>query len=227
LFRRATAYFTNLKPHFGYIFALDAVVYARDGRSLFISRRLVFLAMFPLSGAMWWGFELINEIVQNWHYLRPYDIPEWWAHAVSWVFFSTVVPAVWETADWVAGLRLLRRLPNRRGFRVPRPVLFGLLALGVLFFVLPSLWPTYFFPLIWGFCGFLWEFWNFWAFPRWYYTVPFVGDFLKVFEMPLLGYLGYGPFAWEIFALFWFVAGLVPNVRPRHLTIMERQLVRD
>jgi hypothetical protein len=49
-------------------------------------------------------------------------------------------------------------------------------------------------------CGFFWEMWNFYALPKWYYTVPFVG-FWKVFEMPLLGYAGYVPFAWELYAL--------------------------
>jgi hypothetical protein len=50
-------------------------------------------------------------------------------------------------------------------------------------------------------CGFFWEMWNYFAMPKWYYTVPFVGSF-KVFEMPLLGYSGYGPFAWELYALY-------------------------
>ena len=58
------------------------------------------------------------------------------------------------------------------------------------------------------FCGILWEFWNYWAFPKWEYTIPWVG-FWKIFEMPLLGYIGYGPFAWEVFALYHFVRGLV------------------
>jgi hypothetical protein len=50
-------------------------------------------------------------------------------------------------------------------------------------------------------CGFFWEMWNYFAMPKWYYTVPFVG-FLKIFEMPLLGYGGYVPFAWELYALY-------------------------
>jgi hypothetical protein len=45
-------------------------------------------------------------------------------------------------------------------------------------------------------CGFLWELWNFWARTKWVYTVPGVGA-LKVFEMPLLGFFGFPPFAVE------------------------------
>lgn len=57
-------------------------------------------------------------------------------------------------------------------------------------------------------CGFFWEMWNFHSSPKWYYTVPHVG-FWHVFEMPLLGYLGYLPFALELFALYHLVTGVV------------------
>ncbi len=49
-------------------------------------------------------------------------------------------------------------------------------------------------------CGFFWEFWNFWASPKWTYTIPFV-QVLPLFEMPLLGYGGYVPFAWSVYQL--------------------------
>ena len=231
---------------FGYIFALDALVYRRDGESLVVSQPKVFLAMLPLSGTLWWGFEWVNKVVQNWHYERPYDIPEWWATLISWVFFSTVIPAIWVTAAWIKGTQFVRDMRFGRQVRLPGWLAPLFIAMGAMSFVLPMLWPLYFFPLVWGFlyfildpinylrgvpsilgaiskgnwkivialyisghiCGILWELWNYWAFPRWYYTIPFVG-FLKIFEMPVLGYLGYGPFALEIFAFFWFVWGFV------------------
>jgi hypothetical protein len=42
--------------------------------------------------------------------------------------------------------------------------------------------------------------WNLWSFPKWIYHVPYVG-FWKVFEMPVLGYLGYLPFAMELYLM--------------------------
>lgn len=57
-------------------------------------------------------------------------------------------------------------------------------------------------------CGFFWELWNFHAWPKWYYTVPFLG-FAKIFEMPLLGYGGYWPFAWELYALYHLIWGVL------------------
>ncbi|MDQ6908636.1 MAG: hypothetical protein M3176_17575 [Chloroflexota bacterium] len=61
-------------------------------------------------------------------------------------------------------------------------------------------------------CGFFWEMWNYWSLPKWYYTVPFVG-FGKVFEMPILGYGGYLPFALEIFAVYHFARLLTRRLR--------------
>jgi hypothetical protein len=55
-------------------------------------------------------------------------------------------------------------------------------------------------------CGLLWEFWNYWAGAKWHYTVPFLNR-IKLFEMPLPGYLGFPPFAVECFAMYVFVRG--------------------
>ena len=42
-------------------------------------------------------------------------------------------------------------------------------------------------------CGFFWELWNTYSLARWIYSIPFVHG-AKVFEMPVLGYMGYLPF---------------------------------
>ncbi len=52
--------------------------------------------------------------------------------------------------------------------------------------------------------GFLWEFWNFWAITKWVYTVPFF-ERTKLFEMPLLGYVGFALFALETMAVVHFL----------------------
>jgi hypothetical protein len=51
-------------------------------------------------------------------------------------------------------------------------------------------------------CGLLWEFWNYWALAKWRYVgVPVIPD-IRLFEMPLAGYLGFPPFALEAFAMY-------------------------
>jgi hypothetical protein len=56
-------------------------------------------------------------------------------------------------------------------------------------------------------CGVLWEFWNYWSGAKWIYAIPFF-NYWKVFEMPLVGYLGFMPFALECY-LFWQLLRLV------------------
>jgi hypothetical protein len=57
-------------------------------------------------------------------------------------------------------------------------------------------------------CGLLWEFWNYWALAKWVYAVPFLSE-IKIFEMPVLGYLGFPPFALECYVLYHLVRRLL------------------
>jgi hypothetical protein len=50
-------------------------------------------------------------------------------------------------------------------------------------------------------CGLLWEFWNYWGGTKWIYNVPILPS-VKVFEMPILGFGGFPPFAVECFAMY-------------------------
>ncbi len=62
-------------------------------------------------------------------------------------------------------------------------------------------------------CGLLWETWNFWARTKWIYTVPFFDRF-KLFEMPVLGMVGFAPFAVQCLALVRFLQALGERRRP-------------
>jgi len=53
--------------------------------------------------------------------------------------------------------------------------------------------------------GFLWEFFNFWAASHWEYSLPYF-EFGRIFQMPVLGYLGFLPFALEVLALYGFLS---------------------
>jgi hypothetical protein len=56
-------------------------------------------------------------------------------------------------------------------------------------------------------CGVLWESLNYWARAKWHYTVPIMEN-LKIFEMPLPGYLGFPAFALECFTMYVFVRAI-------------------
>jgi hypothetical protein len=58
--------------------------------------------------------------------------------------------------------------------------------------------------------GFFWEFWNYQALPKWIYNLPYVIFYnIKIFEMPLFGYLGYLPFAVEVYLFYAFFRSFV------------------
>jgi hypothetical protein len=103
-----------------------------------------------------------------------------------------LVPLVW--AGWVL---LLEPLNYRRGL----PSWLGDLAKGDASRLLALLGSG-------AICGVLWELWNYWAATRWTYTVPYLGG-VKIFEMPVLGYLGFPPFALEAYAMYRWMHGLL------------------
>jgi hypothetical protein len=70
-------------------------------------------------------------------------------------------------------------------------------------------------------CGLLWELWNYWARTKWIYTVPGFEDG-KLFEMPLLGFLGFPPFAIECVVVMRFVEGVAARAAARGARVARR-----
>ncbi len=222
----------------GYILSVDALVLWRSGTSLWTRSRRGFALLFAASAPVWWLFEAINQRTSNWEYLGGEHFNDFEYFILCTVSFSTVMPAVFETAELVCTFRWLDRFAN--GPRVPETpgVRRRLLMTGVAMLALMLAWPKYFYPFVWLSvvlileplnawlgrrnlledlrqgnwrpvialslgaltCGFFWEMWNYYSFPKWIYHTP-GAQFLHVFEMPLLGYGGYIPFALELFAL--------------------------
>lgn len=65
-------------------------------------------------------------------------------------------------------------------------------------------------------CGLIWEAWNVFSTARWVYTFPMFQNW-KLFEMPLPGFLGFIPFAWEASAMysFWLLVRILRDKRSR------------
>lgn len=61
-------------------------------------------------------------------------------------------------------------------------------------------------------CGILWEFWNYWAVAKWQYTIPILGS-VKIFEMPILGYLGFLTFGVEVWVMYISSDALIRTIR--------------
>jgi len=219
----------------GYVLAVDAWTLRRTGTSPLARSLTVFLARFAISIPLWWLFELFNLRLGNWEYVGREHFGDLGYFLLCSLSFSTVVPAVFTTAELVRSFAWPRRFV--RGPRIPPSsalqrglVVAGLAALG-----LTLAFPTYAYPLLWIWgvllleplcrragrrsfldtlavgdwsavaalfggvlvCGFFWEMWNVASYPKWIYHVPGV-EFAYLFEMPLLGYLGYLPFSLEL-----------------------------
>jgi hypothetical protein len=222
----------------GYILTMDALVRQRAGTSLWTRSRGGFFLLFILSAPAWWLFESINHRTGNWEYLGTGTFTRLEYYALCTLSFSTVMPAVFETAELVRTFRWVQSLPA--GARIPdTPRLHRkLLYIGLAMLALTMAWPKWFYPCVWIslvfifepmnrwlgrrhllewlqqgdwrpvislslgalICGFFWEMWNYGSWPRWIYHTP-GAQFLHLFEMPVLGYGGYLPFALELFAL--------------------------
>jgi hypothetical protein len=229
----------------GYGLTVDALILVRKGNSPLSRSPRAYVGLFLVSAPAWWLFELINWRTQNWHYVGREHFTDFHYFALASLSFSTVMPAVFSTAELVSTFGWIKRI--KPGPQItPKPEILRRFSIsGGLMLILLLLWPRYFFPLVWLavyfileplnvrlknrtllqytarrdwrpiltlwigslICGFFWEMWNFHSYPKWEYQVPFV-DFWRIFEMPLLGYGGYLPFALELFALYHLVVGL-------------------
>lgn len=230
----------------GYCLTVDALALCRRGTSLLVRSWRKYVGLFAVSAPAWWLFEAINWRTQNWHYIGRETYTGLEYVVLSSLSFSTVIPAVFGTAELVASFDCIRRLGRGPVIRPDGRTTLIFFTLGWAMFGLLMAWPIYFFPFLWLavyfilepvniwlghrslarwtqtgdwrpvvalwvgvlLCGFFWEMWNFFSYPKWEYRVPGV-DFLHIFEMPLLGYGGYLPFALELYALYHLVAGLL------------------
>jgi len=234
----------------GYILVVDALVLARAGTSLWTRSRRDFVLLFVVSAPVWWLFEMVNWRTGNWEYLSTRTLTPIEYYTLCTLSFSTVMPAVFETAELVRTFRWMELFASRKPVLPTRKLSLGLLLTGVVLLALTLFWPRFCYPFVWIslalifeplnrrlgrrhllewlqhgdwrpvlalalgalMCGFFWEMWNYWSWPKWVYHTPGAG-FLHVFEMPLLGYGGYVPFALELYGLMNFLWRRAPQLR--------------
>ena len=101
----------------GYILVVDALTVRRRGDSLLLRSRRRFVGLFLVSAPAWWLFEVINWRTQNWHYQGRELFSNLEYAFMATISFSTVIPAVFVTAEWLSGFSFIRRLASVR----PRP----------------------------------------------------------------------------------------------------------
>ncbi len=136
----------------GYIILINAWTFRRTGHCLLLDRTKYFAWLFLLSAAFWWYFEYLNRFVQNWRYigLSEFTPLEYFIYAT--MPFSTVLPAVLSTSQWLASFpRLTGALQGPMPIRVRHGRILAVAILAAASAGLTGLgvWPNALFSLLW------------------------------------------------------------------------------
>jgi hypothetical protein len=130
-----------------YIFIVDAIIHYLKGNSLIVNRTKEFLLMIPWSVFIWLIFEGANLFLENWYYINlPHSIIErWLGYGVA---YGTVLPGLFETAEFLEIIGLFKKSKIKKGLISPRRHTL-LFLLGVISLLSSITLPEYCFPLIW------------------------------------------------------------------------------
>jgi hypothetical protein len=136
---------------FGFIFLIDALVYARSRRSLLSTNRAQFLLLLLLSTG-WWIFEIINIRLGTWHFIsegQPYNLfaPVHVLIATTAIFVA--LPAFFEIFGLFKSFNLFSQVRLNIRFKITKTFLLSFIGFGVFCLVTPLILPKPFFPLIW------------------------------------------------------------------------------
>jgi hypothetical protein len=151
------AWFTAIQPHIftplwlSYIMVINALSYRRTGKCLLINHLNFFLLLFPVSALFWWFFEYLNRFVQNWYYVGAF-FDAWEYFWFATLPFSTVLPAVWSTKEWIGSKFQIMPLPGKttRFSRInSRRSHWAILILSAAGLTAIGIFPDYLFPLLW------------------------------------------------------------------------------
>jgi hypothetical protein len=134
----------------GYILVVDALVKKRRDSSLLSRSPRALLSLFLASVPIWWLFELLNRRVGSWEYLGGEGLSD--TEYVFWasLSFSTVVPAVFETAELVSTFVPPERFQGR-GREIPPWAPPLLIATGAALVAVLLYLPAAFYPFLWVF----------------------------------------------------------------------------
>ncbi|MGH9328753.1 MAG: hypothetical protein ACRD2B_18960 [Terriglobia bacterium] len=148
--RWAAIYFTPL-AWTGYLLVTDSLVASLQGTSLFRRSPRGFFALAAWSVPLWVIFEIYNLRLKNWTYVGlPANV---WARDAGYVWsFSTIWPAIFETAELAWALGFFRSIPKPRA-SLSATTTWGIGIAGALCVTVPLLLPShvgsYLFGLVW------------------------------------------------------------------------------
>jgi len=166
-----------------------------------------FWAYATISPCMFLTYELLDDILPGKNRVHSPRLGNSLFYPfVVFGFVCMIVPLIWPSTYmapiiWIGWAFFLDPINQRLGERS---------FISELFSGLPRSTAVFFLAGV--ICGLLWEFWNYWAISKWQYDVPYLGH-IKLFEMPVLGFLGFLPFTIESYAIYVFIRRLLPIKR--------------
>jgi hypothetical protein len=161
-------------------------------------------AFATISPGMFLIYETVSDLLSGEDTTAHPRLPDslFWPFVV-FGFLCLVIPLLWPSTHmtplvWMGFAFFLDPINGRRGDRSILSEFFTGERRSLPLFFLSGL-----------IAGFVWEFWNYWADAKWHYDVPYLGH-IRLFEMPILGFLGFMPFIIESLAIYRFVRRLIP-----------------
>lgn len=225
---------------YGYLFVVDAIVFSLKKTSMIVDHKKEFVFILLLSVPFWSIFELYNLFTNNWVYfgytwyinivdfttIMPAVLESFMLieatglfngikrriHfnnvelSIAFVFgiFSAIMPFAYPTYGFI----FMWLAP----FFILEPINFSFFKEGLVYRMANKDSSSFWSAVVAGpLTGFFWEMWNYFAYPKWTYNIPFFNHVVKLFAMPLPGYLGYIPFALDVISFYIFFSALILN----------------
>ena len=149
-------WFAGFQPHtftplwLSFILVINALTYKRTGNCMIVNRPKYFIMLFPVSAAFWWFFEYLNRFVQNWQYTGVH-FSSWEYFLYATISFSTVLPAVLGTREWIQSFSWVEKCNNLipSGIFQSKPTALSVLMASSAGIALIGIRPDYLFPLLW------------------------------------------------------------------------------
>lgn len=184
----------------GYSLVVDAWVLKRKGSSLLTRDLGAYARLFLISAAAWWLFEALNQRTRNWVYVGCEFFTDLQYGVLATVSFSTVMPAVFGTAELVSTSRWLERIGRGPVIAPTRSTTLAFFMTGWAMLASLLLWPRFFFPFLWLSVYFIVAPLNVWIKHRSLAEYTAVGDWRPVLAL-WIGCLICG-FFWEMWNYF-------------------------
>lgn len=141
----------------GYCLTIDALVKTRSGSSLFTRSPMKYFGLFLISSPSWWLFEFFNSHLNNWQYIGKEHFTDVEYALLASLSFSTVIPAVFGSAELVTTFRWFKNLKFKIIFAPSSKSLLLFFTSGIILLLAIFKWPDIFYPFIWAVVYFLIE----------------------------------------------------------------------